>query len=161
MHTTAHRLLLTAIVLLVTATAVSAQATPNLNTLDPACSRNDGNACETVGSAAPTVGSAAPTDGYFVCSAFMTSTRKLFHTFPFAGDSSRASEFALAYATMLREKRYAAASPYAPAGSPPPELTVDCRHSRTQKEAMEVKNRLTAGAVRENMTTVPTSFDPQ
>lgn len=154
MHTTAHRLLLTAIVLLVTATAVSAQATPNLNTLDPACSRNDGNACDTVGSA-------APTDGYFVCSAFMTSTRKLFFTFPFAGDSSRANEFALAYATMLREKRYAAASPYAPAGSPPPELTVDCRHSRTQQEAMEVKNRLTAGAVRENMTTVPTSFDPQ
>ena len=154
MHTTAHRLLLTAIVLLVTATAVSAQATPNLNTLDPACSRDDGNACETVGIA-------APIDGYFVCSAFMTSTRKLFFTFPFAGDSSRANEFALAYATMLREKRYAAASPYAPAGSPPPELTVDCRHSRTQKEAMEVKNRLTAGAVRENMTTVPTSFDPQ
>ena len=169
MHTAAHRLLLTATVFLVTRTAAGAQMTPNPNTRDTACSRIDGDSCNTRdtacsrndGDACNTPGSAAPADGYFVCSAFMTSTRKLFYTFPFAGDSSRANEFALVYAAMLRDKGYASASPYAPAGSPPPELTVDCRHNRTQKQAMEIKDRLASGAARENTTPVPTSFNPQ
>lgn len=104
---------------------------------------------------------AAPADGYFVCSAFMSSTRKLFYTFPFEGASSRANEFALAYAAMLRGKGYASAGAYAPAGSAPPQLTVDCRHNRTQKQAMDIKDQLAAGAARERMTPVPTSFDPQ
>ncbi|MDZ7631743.1 MAG: tetratricopeptide repeat protein [Gemmatimonadaceae bacterium] len=63
---------------------------------------------------------------------------------PVAALASRANELALVYVAMLREKRYAAASMYAPAGSPPPQLTVDCRHNRTRAQALDITNRLAA-----------------
>ena len=103
---------------------------------------------------------AGSTDGFTVCTAYMAEGRKFFYSVPFAAASSRSNEFALAYATMLRDKRYAAASMYAPAGSPPPALTVDCRSHTTQAQANEFMKRLIAGGERERMITVPTSFNP-
>ncbi len=100
------------------------------------------------------------TDGFTVCTAYMAEGRKFFYSVPFAAASSRSNEFALAYASMLREKGYAAASPYAPAGSSPPALTVDCRSHPTPAQANEFMKRVVAGSTRERMTTVPTSFNP-
>jgi hypothetical protein len=95
-----------------------------------------------------------------VCSAFMTEGNKLFVAWGFSAAGTRSSELAQAYAQMLREKRYSAASMYAPAGSPPPALTVDCRWHATQAQANEFKDKLIAGAERNRITYVPTSFDP-
>lgn len=102
---------------------------------------------------------AASNDGFSVCSAFMSERNKLFFTVPFAAARSRSNEFALAYAAMLREKRYAAASMYAPAGSPPPPLTVDCRWHATRAQATEFKNRLVEGSTRQGITILSTEFE--
>ena len=91
----------------------------------------------------------------------MNEGRKMFFTQPFSAVEIRSKELALAYAQMLREKRYAAASMYAPAGSPPPQLTVDCRWHATQVSASEFKNKLVDGSARDRWTSVPTSFDPK
>ena len=98
--------------------------------------------------------------GPMVCSAFMAERNKLFLAWGFSAAGSRSTELALAYAQMLREQRYAAASMYAPAGSPPPELTVDCRWHATQAQADEFKEKLVAGAERNRITYVPTKFNP-
>ncbi len=95
-----------------------------------------------------------------VCSAFMAERNKLFLAWGFSAAGSRSTELALAYAQMLREERYAAASMYAPAGSPPPALTVDCRWHATQAQADEFKDKLIAGAERNRITYVPTKFNP-
>ena len=95
-----------------------------------------------------------------VCSAFMTEGNKLFLAWGFSAAGTRSVELAQAYAQMLREKGYAAASMYAPAGSPPPALTVDCRWHETQAQADEFKDRLIAGAERNRITYVPTTFNP-
>lgn len=98
--------------------------------------------------------------GPMVCSAFMAERNKLFLAWGFSAAGSRSTELALAYAQMLREERYAAASMYAPAGSPPPALTVDCRWHATQAQADEFKDKLIAGAERNRITYVPTKFNP-
>jgi TPR repeat protein len=97
--------------------------------------------------------------GFLVCSALMPSTGKFFYNFPFAGTAAQSNEMALAFTQYLRNRGYASEM-RAPAGSPPPALTVDCRWSETQAQANDVKTRLEAGATRERMTTVPTSFEP-
>lgn len=107
------------------------------------------------------VSSGSNVTGFSVCSAFMNEGRKMFFTQPFSAVEIRSKELALAYAQMLREKRYAAASMYAPAGSPPPQLTVDCRWHATQVSASEFKNKLVDGSARDRWTSVPTSFDPK
>lgn len=99
-------------------------------------------------------------NGVTVCSAFMSEGRKMFYSPPFGAASSRSNEFALGFAEMLRQKGYAAASMYAPKGSPPPALTVDCRWHATRDEATNFMNRLISGAQRERMTTVPAAFEP-
>lgn len=99
------------------------------------------------------------TQGYFVCQAYMRERNKVFYSMPFAGNSNRATELALAYAQMLREKGYATASAYAPAGTPPPQLDVFCHWHSTEALATKFKDNLLRGAG-DNMTTVPTTFDP-
>ena len=99
--------------------------------------------------------------GHMVCSAFMSEGNKLFIAWGFTAAGNRYNELGQAYAAMLREKRYAAASMYAPAGSPPPALTVDCRWHATEAEATAFKNRLVSGAERNRITFVPTTFNPQ
>lgn len=101
-----------------------------------------------------------PAVGPMVCSALMAEGNKLFLAWGFSAAGTRSVELAQAYAQMLREKRYAAASMYAPAGSPPPALTVDCRWHASEAEATEFKNKLIAGAERNRITYVPTSFNP-
>ena len=101
-----------------------------------------------------------PAVGHMVCSAFMTEGNKMFLAWGFTAPGTRSVELAKAYAQMLREKRYAAASMYAPAGSPPPNLTVDCRWHETEAQATEFKNKLIAGAERNRITYVPTTFNP-
>lgn len=106
---------------------------------------------------------AAPSDaavGPMVCSAFMAERNKLFLAWGFSAAGTRSAELALAYAQMLRAEHYAAASMYAPAGSPPPALTVDCRWHATQAQADEFKDKLIAGAERNRITFVPTTFNP-
>ena len=106
---------------------------------------------------------AAPSNtavGPMVCSAFMAEGNKLFLAWGFSSAGTRSAELALAYAQMLREERYAAASMYAPAGSPPPALTVDCRWHATQALADDYKDKLIAGAERNRITYVPTTFNP-
>lgn len=102
----------------------------------------------------------ATADGFTACSAFMTEGRKMFYSPPFNAAASRSRELALGFAEMLRQKGYAAASMYAPKGSPPPALTVDCRWHSTRDEATTFMNRLISGAQRERMTTVPAAFNP-
>ena len=103
---------------------------------------------------------ANPAVGYMVCSALMEERNKLFLAWGFSAAGTRSVELAHAYVQMLREKGYAAASMYAPAGSPPPALTVDCRWHETQAQATDFKDRLIAGAERNHITYVPTTFDP-
>ncbi len=55
-----------------------------------------------------------------VCSALMGERNKLFLAWGFSAAGTRSVELAHAYVQMLREKGYAAASMYAPAGAPPP-----------------------------------------
>ena len=120
----------------------------------------------TTGFAAPSTAqtaAAAPASaavGPMVCSALMAEGNKLFLAWGFSAAGTRSAELALAYAQMLREERYAAASMYAPAGSPPPALTVDCRWHATQVEADDYKEKLIAGAERNRITYVPTTFNP-
>lgn len=102
-----------------------------------------------------------PGIGHMVCSAFMSEGNKLFIAWGFTAADNRYNELGQAYATMLREKRYAAASAYAPLGSPPPALTVDCRWHATEAQATDFKNRLVSGAARNRITFVPTTFNPQ
>ena len=101
-----------------------------------------------------------PAVGHMVCSALMEERNKLFLAWGFTAAGTRSVELAQAYAQMLREKGYAAASMYAPAGSPPPALTVDCRWHATEAEATEFKDKLIAGAERNHITYVPTTFNP-
>ena len=101
-----------------------------------------------------------PAVGHMVCSALMEERNKLFLAWGFSAAGTRSVELAQAYVQMLREKGYAAASMYAPAGSPPPALTVDCRWHATEAEATEFKDKLIAGAERNHITYVPTSFNP-
>ena len=101
-----------------------------------------------------------PAVGPMVCSAFMTEGNKMFLAWGFSAAGTRSVELARAFAQMLREKRYAAASMYAPAGSPPPDLTVDCRWHETADQAAEFKDKLIAGAARNRITYVPTTFNP-
>ena len=61
-----------------------------------------------------------PAVGYMVCSALMGERNKLFLAWGFSAAGTRSVELAHAYVQMLREKGYAAASMYAPAGAPPP-----------------------------------------
>lgn len=103
---------------------------------------------------------ANPAVGPMVCSALMTEGNKLFLAWGFSAAGTRSVELAQAYAQMLREKRYAAASMYAPAGSPPPALTVDCRWHQTEAQAAAFKDKLIAGAERNRITFVPTTFNP-
>lgn len=84
----------------------------------------------------------------------------MFLAWGFSAAGTRSRELAQAYAQMLREKRYAAASMYAPPGSPPPALTVDCRWHETEAQAAEFKEKLIAGAGRNRITYVPTTFNP-
>ena len=120
----------------------------------------------TTGFAAPSTAqtaAAAPVSaavGPMVCSALMAEGNKLFLAWGFSAAGTRSAELALAYAQMLREERYAAASMYAPAGTPPPALTVDCRWHATQAKADEYKDKLIAGAERNHITYVPTTFNP-
>ena len=101
-----------------------------------------------------------PAVGHMVCSALMEERNKLFLAWGFTAAGTRSVELAQAYAQMLREKGYAAASMYAPAGSPPPALTVDCRWHATEAEATDFKDKLIAGAERNHITYVPTTFNP-
>lgn len=103
---------------------------------------------------------ANPAVGPMVCSAFMTEGNKMFLAWGFSAAGTRSVELAQAYVQMLREKRYAAASMYAPAGSPPPALTVDCRWHQTEAQAAAFKDKLIAGAARNRITCVPTTFNP-
>lgn len=102
----------------------------------------------------------SPVVGPMVCSAFITEGNKMFLAWGFSAAGTRSAELAQAYAQMLREKRYAAASMYAPAGSPPPALTVDCRWHQTEAQAAAFKDKLIAGAERNRITHVPTTFNP-
>lgn len=120
----------------------------------------------TAGFSAPSAAQTAATQpnseiGPMVCGAFMAEGNKLFLAWGFSAAGTRSVELALAYAQMLREQRYAAASMYAPAGSPPPDLTVDCRWHATEAQATEFKDKLIAGAARNRITYVPTTFNPQ
>lgn len=101
-----------------------------------------------------------PAVGHMVCSALMEERNKLFLAWGFTAAGTRSVELAHAYVQMLREKGYAAASMYAPAGAPPPALTVDCRWHETQDQATDFKDRLIAGAERNHITYVPTTFNP-
>ena len=101
-----------------------------------------------------------PAVGHMVCSALMEERNKLFLAWGFTAAGTRSVELAQAYAQMLREKGYAAASMYAPAGAPPPALTVDCRWHATEAEATDFKDKLIAGAERNHITYVPTTFNP-
>jgi hypothetical protein len=103
----------------------------------------------------------AATPGYFACTAILTERNKLFFTAAFAGTANRSNELGLAYAQMLREKGYASASLYAPAGTPPPALNVDCRWHATEALATQYKDSVVAGATGNRMTTLQTTFDPQ
>lgn len=125
------------------------------------CTRGLPSGCVAVGGTQPTASQPAlPTDGFTVCSAFLSERNKLFMTPPFAAARSRSNELSLGYVAMLREKGYAAASMYAPAGSPPPALTVDCRWHTSSAQAAEFENRLVAGSERQRMTILVTPFSP-
>ena len=84
----------------------------------------------------------------------------MFLAWGFTAPVTRSVELARAYAQMLKEKRYAAASMYAPEGSPPPKLPVDCRWHETEAQAVEFKGKLIAGAERSRIIYVPTPFNP-
>ena len=102
----------------------------------------------------------SPAVGPMVCSAFMQERNKLFVAWGFSAAGTRSVELAQGYVQMLREKGYAKADMYAPAGSPPPALTVDCRWHETQAQAEEFKGRLIEGAKHNGIIYVPTTFNP-